>query len=52
MASAPNIKNKNTNKAVMSALKSISYKLSVLSNIPTNGMVLCSGTFLLNKQHL
>jgi len=45
---ASNIKNKNVGKAVTIALKSVSYHLKNLQKIPTNGIVVCAGTFMQN----
>lgn len=42
-----NIKNKNVSKNVSESLRSISYKLKILSTIPDNGLVICAGQYLL-----
>ena len=43
---AANIKNKNVGKAVSEALRSIGYKLKILTSIPVNGLVICCGKFV------
>lgn len=43
MSSAQNIKDKNVRKAVIAGLKSGSYLLRNIKNIPDNGLVLLSG---------
>ena len=50
LKTTPNIKNKNLGKAVAAALRSISYQLKILSNIPPNGLVICAGDYSLNNE--
>jgi len=48
LKTASNIKNKNVGKAVTEALRSVSYQLKILSNLPTNGLVICAGRYNLH----
>ena len=47
LKTASNIKNKNVGKAVAEALRSIGYQLKVLKEVPTNGLVICGGSYSL-----
>jgi len=47
LKTASNIKNKNVGKSVSEGLRSISYKLKTLSDIPDNGLVICAGQYSL-----
>jgi peptide subunit release factor 1 (eRF1) len=45
LKTASNIKNKNVGKAVTEALRSVSYRLKILSDMPNNGLVICAGQY-------
>ena len=49
LRTAPNIKNKSVGKAVAEALRSISYQLKTMPELPPNGLVICSGKFSIPK---
>ena len=45
LKTATNIKNRNVGKAVADALRSVSYQLKTLRDLPLNGLVICAGKY-------